>query len=161
MDVTRATVAGTAAVILLVTVATATPFVSVPAGGFGADSPGEGTAMVTVVSAPDHVRLDPGRQGGGVYYLRVPDATIEVERLHGNPILSYSVSIDELGYKRSAVHLLGRAGEGRLSLSLADDTIDGDRLEHDTYEAQVELVVRGSEGERTVYAGNASVEVGR
>lgn len=159
MQMTRAAVVTTAAVVVLVTAASGTPLLSVPAGGLGADSPGEGTATVTVVSAPDRVTIEPGRQGGGVYYLRIPDARIEVDNLQGNPLLSYSVDIPALGYKRSAVHLLGNAGEGQLAVSIADDTLEGEEVDRDTYRAEVELILRGDRGERTLYAGNATVEV--
>ena len=159
MDTTRTVVALTVGLIVLVTAASGTPLFSLPEGGFGADSPGQGTATVTVVSVPDRVTVEAGRQGGNVYYLRVPDAEVDVVDLRGNPILDYSVDIQALGFKRSSVHLLGSAGEGRLSVSLSETTLDPGQFEREAYDARIELVVRGSEGGRTIYAGNATVEV--
>jgi hypothetical protein len=159
MKPARATVAAAIGIIVLVTAATATPLLTIPEGGLGASPPGTGNATVAVVSVPEDVTLDPGRQGGEVYYLRVPDATVEVTDLRGNPTLVYAVDIDALGYSRSSIHFLESAGEGRLGLALSETTLDPERLDRGAYDARIELVLRGEAGKRTIYRGNATVEV--
>jgi hypothetical protein len=161
MNPGRAVVLAAVGVIVLVTAASGTPLWSVPEQGAGQAPLGEGTASVSVVSAPEQVTLEPGRQGGDVYYLRVPDTEIEVSQLRGNPLVSYSIDIDGLGYSRSSVSALGTVGEGTARLSLSDDALDGNRLEQDEYDGRVRLVLRGNGEEQVLYDQPITIEVRR
>jgi len=126
--------------LVVVVLAVTGPFgpLSVP----GEQDPGTGNATIIVTETPGEPRLEPGRQGEGVYYLRVPDVEVEVRDLRGNPTLVYTVGIEELGYSRSSVHFLGSAGPGRHAISMDPDTFQGDRLDRDTYRASIEVVLR-------------------
>jgi hypothetical protein len=122
-------------------------------------APGTGNATVTVTDAPDEPRFVPGRQGQGVYYLRVPDAEIDVRDLRGNPTLVYTVGIEVLGYSRSSVYFLGQTGAGRHSISMEQDTFEGSRLDRDSYTASLELVLRTEGTARELYRTEATVVV--
>jgi hypothetical protein len=155
----RTVVLAAVSLILLVTAATGTPLWTVPEMGANQAPLGQGTASVSVVSMPDTATLDPGRQGGDVYYLRVPDATVEISQLRGNPILTYSIDIDGLGYSTSSVNALATTGEGQASLSISDVALEGDRLTQDRYEGELRLVLRGDGDEQVVYSEPITVEV--
>jgi len=160
MDAARGTVFAVAGVIVLVAVATGpVGLVSVPDERFGGGPPGTGNATVTVVSSPGQPTLEAGRQGGDVYYLRVPDAKVEVADIRGNPILEYSIDIESLTYARSSVHFLGESGTGTRSVSFQSDTFEADRLDRGTYRAELAVVVRANGTERTVYNETTAVEV--
>jgi hypothetical protein len=157
----RAVVLAAVGAIVLVTAASGTPLWTVPEKGAGQAPLGEGTASVSVVSAPEQATLEPGRQGGNVYYLRVPDTEVEVSQLRGNPLVSYSIDIDGLGYSRSSVTGLGTVGDGTARLSLSEDTLDGNRLEQTEYDGRLRLVLRGDGGEQVLYDEPITVEVQR
>jgi hypothetical protein len=160
MDAARGTVFAVAGVIVLVAVATGpVGLVSVPDERFGGGSPGTGNATVTVVSSPGQPTLEAGRQGGDVYYLRVPDAEVEVEAVRGNPILEYSIDIEALTYTRSSIHFLGESGTGTRAVSFQSATFDAGRLDRETYRAELAVVVRADGTERVVYNEMATVEV--
>lgn len=162
MDTARGAVLAVGGIIVLVTVATGSPgLVTIPDGGLDERPPGTGNATVTVVSTPGQPTLVPGRQGGDVYYLRVPATGVEVTELRGNPTLSYSIDVDALGYSRSSVHFLGSVGNGRNEISLARDTLDADRITREAYRAQVELTLRANDTTRVVYNETTTVEVQR
>jgi len=149
-----------AGIIVLVAVATGpVGLVSVPDERFGGGPPGTGNATVTVVSSPGQPTLEAGRQGGDVYYLRVPDAEVEIEDVRGNPILEYSIDIAALTYTRSSVHFLGESGAGTRAVSFQPDTFEADRLDREAYRAELAVVVRANGTERTVYNETTTVEV--
>ncbi len=147
--------------LIVVVLAVTGPFgpFPVPTDHSGDQAPGTGNATLTVTDPPDQPQLEPGRQGEGVYYLRVPDAEVEVRDLRGNPTLVYTVAIEELGYSRSSVHFLGSAGPGRHSISLDPDTFEANRLDRDTYGATLELVLRTEGTARTLYRTETTVVV--
>jgi hypothetical protein len=147
--------------LVVVVLAVTGPFgpLSVPTEYAGDQAPGTGNATITVTDPPDQPRFEPGRQGEGIYYLRVPDAEIEVRNLRGNPTLVYTVGIEELGYSRSSVHFLGAAGPGRHAISMDQDTFEGGRLDRDTYNASLELVLRTEGTARELYRTGTTVVV--
>ena len=159
MSYGRATVLAAIGVILLVTAASGTPLWTVPAQGSGQAPLGSGSASVSVVSAPENATLDPGRQGGDVYYLNVPDSEVQISQLRGNPLLTYTIDIDGLGYSRSSVTGLAPVGEGAASLSLSQDTLNAGRLEQDQYDATLRIVLRGDGEEQVLYDQPVTVEV--
>ena len=160
MDSGRGAVLSVVGLVVVVTAATATPLWTVPAEN---DLPplGDGTASVSVASTPDRATLDAGRQGGNVYYLEVPETEIQVSQLQGNPILTYSIDIDTLGYSRGSVTSLAEIGEGETRVSMARDAIDGESLDRDRYPGRLQLVLRGDGGEETLFTKNITVEVRR
>lgn len=152
------TVAG---LIVLVTAVSATPLWTVPEKSAGEAPLGEGTATVSVVSAPEKATLEPGRQGGGVYYLRVSNIEVNVTNLRGNPVLTYSISVDELGYSRSSVNGLAGVGEGRAQLTIEPKAFDAKELTQKRYDGELRLVLRGDGNEEVVYNESIVVEVQR
>jgi hypothetical protein len=81
--------------------------------------------------------------------------------LRGNPLLTYTVDIDGLGYSRSSVTGLASLGTGTASLSLSADTLEGERLAEDRYDGQLRLVFRGDGEERVLYDRTVTVGVER
>jgi len=160
MDATRGFVLAVAATVVAVPVVMG-PFgpVDVPQQRFVGGPPGEGSATVTLVSPPGQPTIAPGRQGGETYYLRIPDVAVRATDVQGNPILSYSLDIEALGYSRSSVHFLGSSGDGDRTISMARDTLPADRIDRDSYRGRFELVFRANGTERVIYAGNTTVEV--
>jgi hypothetical protein len=159
MDRARGVVLATVGFVVVVTIATGPVGLLEISQERPMSSAGEGNASVTVVSEPDQVVLERGRQGGGVYYLRVSDVEVDVTQLRGNPILGYSLSIDALGYSRNSVHFLGNVGTGQTGISLSRDTFDESQIERDTYRAEVTLTLRTNGTKRVIYTETTTVEV--
>ncbi|WP_302082448.1 hypothetical protein [Salinibaculum rarum] len=155
----RVVVFAAVGLMVLATAATGTPLWTVPDRGGDQGPLGQGTAEVTVVSMPDTATLDPGRQGGNVYYLRVPSATVDISQLRGNPIVTYSISIEGLGYGTSAVNGLERMGEGQANFSIESAALEGERISNGSYEGELRLVLRGDNGETVLYSEPITVEV--
>jgi hypothetical protein len=157
----RAAVAGVVCVVVLVTGATATPLWDVPEPNSDRSPLGQGTASVSVVSTPEELTIEPGRQGGGTYYLRVPDATVDVTEREGNPLLTYKIDVEGLGVARSSVHGVADLGTGEKRLSIDRLSLYEDELDSDSYVAEVSLVLRGNGQERILYSEEISIEVQR
>lgn len=115
----------------------------------------------SVVSLPqDDIRLEAGRYGAGTYYLRVPDAVVDIKRVRGSPRLVYKLRIDRLGYVRATVHFVDREHEGeRLHLALEPDTFAPDRIEGDAYDGTLLVVARTDRNATTLARQNVTVEV--
>ena len=152
-------VAGTVAVILVLTIATGPLGLYDVPESRATDSLGEGNASITVVSAPETIPLEKGRYGNDEYHLRVPDAVITIDNLTGNPILNYNLDIPAMDTSKSSVHFLGQAGEGRYRLSFADSAMAASEVDQGSYRARLEIVVRSNGTERVVYDQPATVEV--
>jgi hypothetical protein len=134
---------------------------TIPAAFADDRAPGTGNATIAVTDPPGEPRFAPGRQGEDVYYLRVPDAEIEVRELRGNPTLVYTVGIEEFGYSRSSVHFLGATGPGRLSVSLESDPFDGTRIGEDAYDATLAIRLHANGTARQVYRTETTARVDR
>jgi hypothetical protein len=160
MERSRAAVYATAAVILLVTVASGplVGAVTVPKGGVSGPAPGTGSATVSVVSMPDRATLEPGQYGTDVYYLKVPDAAVDVSAVTGRPVLTYSLSVPELK-SRSSVFFLRPGEQGRTELSMDRLSFDPGAVDRERYTGELRLVLRGSGGETTLYREPVVVEV--
>jgi hypothetical protein len=98
---------------------------------------------VSVTSAPETAAIDRGQHGTELYYLEVPDTTIEISELQGNPILDYSIGIEELGYSRGSVVFLESVGNGTKSVQLERANFEQSRINQDQYEGQLQLTLRG------------------
>jgi hypothetical protein len=120
---------------------------------------GEGALTVGAVSAPETATIDRGSYGEQSYQLEVPDATIEVESISGRPIVAYSLTIRDLGYTRTTTHFLSERSTGNRTLSMESDTFDPSKIDRSQYAGELEIVVRGTDGEQTVYRGNVTVSV--
>jgi len=144
MSLDRGIAYATASLIILLTLASGplVGFVTIPEPGTSSP-PGTGNATVSVTSAPETVALDRGQHGAGLYYLEVPDTTIEISELQGNPILDYSIGIEELGYRRGSVVFLESVGNGTKSVQLERANFEQSRINQDQYEGQLQLTLRG------------------
>lgn len=119
---------------------------------------GTGNATVTVSFIPETVTIEGGSHGANVYYLEVPAATVEVSDLRGNPVLDYSLSIDELGYSRGSIYVLEELGEGVQRITLEQDSLEPEDIEQGEYDGEITLTLRG-ETEQVLVQQNITVEV--
>lgn len=157
MDPGRATVAATVAVIAGLALATGPTLgvLSIPEAG--PDDFGGGTATVDVWTVPDRATLNPAEYAD-VYYLDVPDATFVASNLSGTPILTVSVYVRELGISPSNVYTPDR-GPARYGVERVP--IDAERVDRETYQGRLVVVLRDSTGERVLYDAPILVEVVR
>jgi hypothetical protein len=162
MDATRLAVYGVAGIVLAVTL------VSGPLVGAvdltqepqACSAPvGTGTATVSVDSLPDSATISKGEFGSEVYYLQVPDGSATVENVTGQPTLSYTISIPELGRTAGPVLFLCADQSARQPLSIDRRTIEEEDLTADSYEATLTLLLRGDGGETLVREKAITVEV--
>jgi hypothetical protein len=122
---------------------------------------GTGSASVTSVSLPGTVQFQQGRYGSGGYYVRVPDATVEFERIRGRPILSYKLEVEEMGYSRETSHFLSSDTPERLALSIEKDTLDPEEVEATEYSGRLRVSVRANGTDRVLASRNVTVRVDR
>jgi len=120
---------------------------------------GEGELKASDVSLPETATLQRDRHGGGVYYLRVPDATVRIDRLSGQPILTYKIRIPQLGHSRESAFFVDENSEERLSLSLEKDTLPPEEITAESYDGELRVVVRSNDGSRVLERRNITVQV--
>jgi hypothetical protein len=91
--------------------------------------------------------------------LKVPDARIHVAAIEGRPLVSYTLSIHEMGYLRGTTHFLDADDTGWVSLSLESETFGPDRIDRSEYAGELSLVLRVNDTETVLHEGNVTVEV--
>lgn len=122
---------------------------------------GSGSANVSVESLPDSATISKGDFGAETYYLEVPDGSATVANVTGQPILSYTISIPELGRTAGPTLFLCADQSGRQELSIQRLTIDEADLDADSYDATLTLFLRGDGAEVLVREQSITVEVRR
>jgi len=119
---------------------------------------GQGNATVSEVRTPATVQLKQGLETES-YYLETPDATIRVTAIQGRPTVAYKLAIPSMGYSRGTTHFLGPDDTGWVSLSLARDTLPGDRVSASSYEGTLSVTLRYNGTERVLSERPVTVEV--
>ena len=160
MDLSRVAVYATVAFILGTAVASGplVSAVSVPEGGLTGPEPGTGDATVTVVSGPSDAAIERGEFDTGAYYLDPPTLAVDLEAVSGQPVLTYSVSVDGL-QTSSAVYFVTGEDSGRMELTVDEEAFDPDEITESEYTGEVRLVLRGSNTEQTIYREPITVQV--
>jgi len=120
------------------------------------EAPGTGAATVEVVSEPGQVELEPSNDGQNLRHLSVPDTTVRVSNVTGNPILSYRVSLDGTGLSAQVLRFLGDSDGGELELDIDRRTYQPRKVENLTG-AGLEVRLRG-ENVTTVFEQAVPVE---
>lgn len=156
----RAVVAGTVGVLLLMTVASG-PLVGLELTSEEREfDPGTGDIDVTVESVPDAGTLERASHGAGVFHVRVDPVRLQIHEITGQPMVSYRLSVPELDHTRTSVHFLDPQRTGAYDLTLDPSPLEPDRIDEDvdSYDATLSVVVRDDDGERVV--AEADFEVG-
>lgn len=117
---------------------------------------GSGSATVTVESVPSNATLV--ATGNDTYRLEVPNATVTVDSLTGNPVLVYRIQIREIGLTRITTHFLNESRTGREELHLDPVATDLDDRSAEQFRGELRLILRGDD-ERLLYEGPVTVEV--
>ena len=159
MDPARAAVSAVAICIVVLTLGTGPlgPIsIDPPASGF--EGIATGNATVTVLSGGDEVTFRASETGQEVYYLEVSPVRLDVSGLVGNPLLTYSLSIEEKGYAVDSLNPLGELGDGTHDVSIDRQAFERDGIERDEYDAELELRLRGDR-EMVLYSTSVTVEV--
>lgn len=157
----RLAVFSTVCLLVLVTLATGPQLglLSVPEGGLGgADDPGTGSADLEVVSAPERATLE-ADEFGDVHHLTVPETTVAVSNVTGAPLLTLSVDLPDLGYRRSSVFAIPSRQGPTQSYAVERAALESDRLDRDAYEGILRIVLRDDAGRTVVYEEPITVEV--
>ena len=124
------------------------------------DGLGDGTADVAMASDPaTDLRIDEGRFGTDVYYLRVPPAAVDVASVEGRPQLTYKINVPGLDYTDSTSEMLD--GSGRTEVTLRDRAFTPERIMRDAYRAELVVRVQSFEQDTVVYRRNVTVPVER
>lgn len=123
---------------------------------------GDGDASAAVESLPtEQLKIDRGRFGTGVLYLRVPDARVSVTDVRETPRLVYRVEIPDLNVDETATRTL-RAGQTRtVTLSGTDVAFEPGSVDSGSYDATVSIRVQSFQVDRTILSSNESVQVTR
>lgn len=156
---TETTVTALAVGVVAVTLALSGPAVS--AVSFGPSPGGElddGNATVASASLDGTAALTDGRFGTGVAYLRVPDATVRLSAVTGNPRLVYRVSVPGLGVDAAATTGLGPASR-RARVRVPDRAFEPATVDRDRYRGTLSVHVQSFAVYRTVLRRNVTVEV--
>lgn len=123
---------------------------------------GDGSATAAVESLPaERLRIDDGRFGTGVVYLRVPDVRVSVDDVQERPRLVYRIRIPELDVDDAATRSLA-GSEGRtVTVRGVDRAFDPQQVGADQYEAIVTVRIQSFEVDETIVSVNETVEVAR
>ena len=125
------------------------------------DELGEGSAEVSVESLPTDLTISEGRYGSEQFFLRVPDATVRLSNVTGQPLLKYNIRIEDLGYSSGTTLFISAEQEGTNRLSLTRSTFDAGEIRQDSYEATLSVSLRANGTERVVRERAVVVEVER
>lgn len=120
---------------------------------------GEGSVDVASVTLPETVTLQRGRYGADGYYLQVPEATVEFERVTGGPVVGYTLAVPELDYTRQTAYFLDDGTTGSVSYGIEADTFPPEEIEQSAYDGKLRLVVRSNGSERVLKERNVTVRV--
>jgi hypothetical protein len=122
------------------------------------DRLGDGTANATLVSEPaDGLYVDRGRFGTDVFYLRIPDAVVDVESVTGRPRLVYQVSVPGLDFERSATTRLD--GDGRVRVPMDARAFTYAQVDNESYRGTVTVRVQSFETDRVVARRTVTIPV--
>lgn len=151
---------GVVGVILLTLVASSAALDGNDFAGRASTEVGEGTATVTVETLPtDRLRVDDGRFGTDVVYLRIPDVRVRVDDVRGNPRLVYRVQVPALDVDEAATKpLTGNSGQ-MVTIRGVDQAFDPGQVSRDRYAATVSVRVQSFDVDETLVSVNATVEV--
>jgi hypothetical protein len=108
----------------------------------GFEDPGSGTATVEIVSEPGTVAFERSASGQDTLHLSVPTTSVAVSNITGNPLLSYQVALDEIGFATDKITSLGRSGKGEFELEIDRRTFRSQEIVNVT-EAALTLTLRG------------------
>ena len=84
----------------------------------GFEDPGTGTATVEVVSEPGTVAFERSESGQDTLHLLVPTATVAVSNVTGNPLLSYEIALDKIGFATDMLTSLGQTEKEAFELEI-------------------------------------------
>lgn len=161
MHAARAVLWATAVAIVALALATGPllGLLSVPAGGLsGGETPGSGTANVTVLSAPDRATLSAGTYGD-VYYLTVPPTTVSVSNVSGSPYLTVSAEVEEVWISRTSVYRLRPGERSDRALSMGRATFDDVTVDNETIPGRLSVSLHDGDGITVIYDEPLDVEV--
>lgn len=120
-----------------------------------------GTANVTISTPPPtSLNLVEGRFDSGQYVLHIPATVVHIHSVEGRPLLTYKVELTKLGHSQSTIAELQNGSEGSLRISPEPISISAERVQNDTYTAELSIVLRAS-GKQTLYRENVTVNVER
>lgn len=122
----------------------------------GLEDPGTGSATVEVVSAPDEIALEPSNDGQELLHLSVPSTTISVSNVTGNPILTYTMNLDEIGLSTDTLRFLGQTEKREFELTKDRRTFQPHEVQNLT-EAELSVTLRG-ENLKTVFERTIPVD---
>lgn len=125
-----------------------------------ADATGGTATVETATLESDGYELSAGRYGSGVYTVDAPPATVTFSDVRGSALVTYRLTIPELGYSTSALSPLDSSTR-TTTLTLSDATVAPESVTESSYDATVELVVRSNGTEHVVSQANVTVVVQR
>lgn len=125
-----------------------------PGGGFG-----NGSATVSVTDFPDSVAIEQGRYGSQQYFLRVPDATVDIADIEGQPFLKYDLYIEEMALSKTTTVFLDPSYEGQNTLSIDEQAFDPEEIDRRRYNATLTISLRADGDETVIQRERFAMEV--
>lgn len=161
MSSPRSVVAAAALVIVVAALAVGPLLGVATTDDAGERAVGDGTASVTVVDVPADPRFVTGQYGADALYLRLDDATVDVNDVDGRPVVYYELRIPTIGYSLATGSVLSTGTTGQVSLTYEGDTFTPNRLTKDSYDGTVRVWIRTTDGVDVLYDKAVTVEVER
>lgn len=124
--------------------------------------PGNGSVTVSNVEVPeDRFGVERGRFGSELHYLQTPPVRVNVSEVEGQPLLTYEVRVEKLGYVGVRTYFLGEDVQrsGGLTVKIPRNQIRSAVESDRTYRAELILSVRETTGRRVIHRQNVTVEV--
>lgn len=148
------------ALFILVTLVATGPLIGVDAVRTQPTTIGDGTAAISSVQVPtSEMRITDGRFGTNVAYLRVPDASVNVDSVTGRPRLLYQVSVPALDISLEDEQVLSEGQSGTYRLAPGDRAVTPSSLEQSAYRGTILLRVQSFETAETIVAENVTIRV--
>ena len=124
---------------------------------------GTGNATVRVTDFPEAVSISEGRYGAQQYFLRVPDATVDVTDIDGQPFLVYDVDVTggDMYFGTTTTAFLDASYEGTNTLSIEQQAFEESDLTRDRYNVTVSVLLRSDGTERVIKRERFVTEVQR
>lgn len=160
--IARLTAIATVTVILAGLLLTGPLIGVVPLGGSAAEQLGDGNATVADVAIATEVfAISEGRFGTEMWYLRVPDATVDVAATDGRSRLVYRLQVPALNVETVSTAPIASGATGPRHLSIDDPAFAPRTIGRDSYQARVTIRVQSFAVDRTVLDETVAVEVRR
>lgn len=121
---------------------------------------GEGQLHISeLVVSTNHAYLNKTNENASEYSLQVPNATVAITNVTGDPLLLYTLEIPQLDLTESAVYHPKQHGPGTMMLSLPNQSIPASAVTNKTYTGTLAVSMYANGTRESINETNLTVTV--